>query len=640
MKKLLIILLYLSVSVCYSQEYLLPKKLLNPFLLDTNKIDECVLKTELGDDGFYIIKLIYKTKEESFKLKPLTNAVFESKMKSSIVSLLSKASNYKAKPVELVSKATVIKNEIALLFAKVASYHNSEESQPVVATIELRDSIPFYYTSNKLKQRIDKGIRKRIYEIESNKKSLAAEGKKVLLEGGTHDCSKHAAKEECSIKTALKLHEELRELNSIQSNLLSTDKIKLGTLGNVKVELSFYDGFIEKIQVHGIISTKQSDGTVKKQSINFNNTYSIGISSNGNIKDLDTYNLYSNDKINVDLLIELIKSKVSFDPFNSTENLISELKLKRSNYIVVNVGEVIRYIRKVDINANDLSPIPTLMILDKDHTNSELHKEWSSRLFEMNIFTDLYGLFEDDSPNGVVQTEINKRFNINTKRSDGWLPMKKLIEGYGFFQYFDANFQYSKIEGNKKFYIEESYPVFDSLDIQQGMENYYSPLNLFRFRNYSIGGMLNILAVENQNAKYLMHFNAGFHFGRTGIKTLEDDEDGVFVNNLEIPIELGVQLIPEKRFSFSVTDRLSWFETFDANINMKSIEDNRLSSKNRFINSINLGLKLDISESGKLFVRYIFTHELDNIDNNYSRLQFGHSFYILKNNGVKNRIKK
>jgi hypothetical protein len=157
-------------------------------------------------------------------------------------------------------------------------------------------------------------------------------------------------------------------------------------------------------------------------------------------------------------------------------------------------------------------------------------------------------------------------------------------------------------------------------------------------RNFAIGGILNLVTLENQNSKLNMYLNAGFLFGRTGLKENIDDVEGFYTNNLEIPIEYQFHILPEKRVSFSFSDRLSWFETFDSNINLKSIEDNMLTSKNKWLNSFNIDLNVDISSTGRLFLRYKLTHELDNINNNFSRLQFGYSFYLLKNNGVKKKI--
>ncbi|QXP60049.1 hypothetical protein [Olleya sp. HaHaR_3_96] len=403
----------------------------------------------------------------------------------------------------------------------------------------------------------------------------------------------------------------------------------LNTIKKVSVEISFYGGFIEKIQLQG---------TIKDIPLTFNNKYSIGISSTKNIQQLSGYRLFS-DNIFTD--IELSNLSKTDTLSNSKENQEYSNNGKR---LRINVSDIIRYVKKVDVNANDVSPVPQLLILDRNQTESKLYREETSKLFEAAVYSDFLGLFNEDNPNGIIQTEINKRFNINTKRTDvnKWFgllfPPLAISEGIGVFQFFDANFQYSKIESDSKFVVPNLFNVLDDSGAIIESVNYYSPISLLQRRNFSIGGNLNILTLENQNSKLNMYLNAGFLFGRTALKNDINDIEGFYTNNLEIPIEYIFHILPERRVSFSFSDRLSWFETFDSNINLKSIEDNLLSSKNRWLNSFNIDLNVDLSSTGRLFLRYKLTHEWDNINNNFSRFQFGYSFYLLKNNGVKTKL--
>jgi len=398
-------------------------------------------------------------------------------------------------------------------------------------------------------------------------------------------------------------------------------------LEDVSVELSFYGGFIEKIQVHG---------TINGTRIVFNNKYSMGISSTKNIRELDSYKLFSDNRFNKSEIEALTENAKQDNAYNYDKNKVS---------LIINVSDVIRYVKKVDVNANDVSPVKQLILLDENENESKLYREESSKLFEAVVYTDFLGLFEEENPNGIIQTEVNKRFNLNTKRSDvnklfGFLfPPVAISEGYGFVQYFDAGFQYTKIESSNKFVKPSQFKVLDENNQVTDSIAYYSPISLFQNRNFSIGGILNLVSLENQNAKLNMYLNAGFYFGRTGLID-NNNTDGFYTNNLEIPMEYQFHILPEKRVSFMVSDRLSWFETFDSNINLMSIENNLLTSKNRWLNSFNIDLNVDVSSNGRLFLRYKLTHELDNIDNNFSRLQFGYSFYLLKNNGVNSKIKR
>lgn len=398
---------------------------------------------------------------------------------------------------------------------------------------------------------------------------------------------------------------------------------------NPTVEISFYGGFIEKIQLQGKINGIP---------LTFNNKYSMGISSTKNIGQLDTYTLFSDDKFS--------KTEINNMFTNGVADLVESQQSESDNKsLKVNVSDIIRYVKKVDVNANDVSPVPQLLILDENQTETKLYREETSKLFEAVVYSDLLGLFEENNPNGIIQTEINKRFNLNTKRTDTKWYHKIFIlplfsEGIGTFQSFDASFQYTKIESENKFVSPTSFKVLDLNNQVLETIDYYTPIGLYRLRNFAVGGILNFVTMENQNSKLNMYLNGGFLFGRTGLKNDVDDENGFYTNNLEIPIEFQFHILPEKRVSFLLSDRLSWFDTFDSNVNVQSLENNELVSKNKWLNSFNIDLNVDISETGRLFLRYKFTHEVDKINNNYSRLQFGYSFFLLKNNGTKRAVNR
>lgn len=634
MKKILLILCFLSVSTSFGQQFTLPNSLCTKFIdVSKSKNTDIVLTTTVDKNQLYETALTYKDSTVTFKLKPLTFPNFETKLKQAIIEVIKL--NGVLKPEDSLPKSELVRNDIALVFSQIVTYQNSEEERPQVARILLKDKIKVYVKKKIKEDKIDKN------------------GKKETIE------------------------KEIEE--------------EISVLEDPNVEISFFGGFIEKIQVIGEIGSNK---------IAFNNKYSIGISSNKNIKQLAENSLFSNEyftekEINSFKNKKILNALLSnfgliektnenfnkiFNPviahvseaggFSPTDSLIrvSQVKnltgiaqakftsgkqqefeksinnlyeyinndsqynggVKKTN-VYIKADEVISYFKKVDVNANDISPVPQLVILDKNQKEAKLYREESSKLFEAVVYTDFLGVFDEENPNGIIQTEVSKQFNISSSRSDLW---PKLFEAYGWFNYFNAHFQFSKIEKNNKFLLPSVYNGIDDTNTPF-TESYYNPISLYQYRNFSIGGDLNILYLENQSAKINTTLNAGFLFGRSGIKEEVDQEVGNFLNNLEIPVEVKFNILPEKRFSFYMSDRLSWFEVFDSGINLKSIENNILVSKNRFLNTFNVGMNLDISSSGKLFLRYKLIHELDNINTNFSQLQFGYSFYLLQKNGMK-----
>ena len=237
MKKLLLVLLVLFSVFSYSQQYMLPTKLVDQYLVSGEKKD-IIIETAIDKDNFYEIKLRYNDKSSTFKLKPLTFPNFKSKFKNAIVEVI-KLNNPSSLKTSLPSDEDV-QNEIAYVFTQFVTYYNTQEEQPEVASIFLKEDIPIYY----------------------EKKKNKVEKLEIFLE-------------------------------------------------DVIVELSFFGGFIEKIQVNG---------KVNGIPMSFNNKFSIGISSTKNITELSDYIIYSNEKIDSTNMEELKKilTKNEFEKLEHT----------------------------------------------------------------------------------------------------------------------------------------------------------------------------------------------------------------------------------------------------------------------------------------------------------------------------------
>jgi hypothetical protein len=382
-------------------------------------------------------------------------------------------------------------------------------------------------------------------------------------------------------------------------------------LTDVKVELSFYEGFIEKIEV---------EGKFFNEKVRFSNLYSIGISSSQGIRDFFKHNLESFQKYTFDKS----NNKITRD-YLSTD----------ADYMQINLSNIIDYDREVDVNANDISPEPIKLILDSEQNTTKLYKEESTKLFEAIVYSDFLGVFDEENPNGIIQTEIQKRFNLNTNRKQiqGKFKLLSLLflpiiysEGYGFFEYIDVKASLSKIEENNK-YLNPG---------NLGNVSYFSPLNIFQHQSFSIGGNVNIMTLENQNKKINTFLNSGLEYGRSGLQITPDEN--LFLNTMTIPLELKMHFVPEKRYGFIASNKLIYYKIFDDNsINLQSIdkENNTLVDPENWLNRTELQFYVNTSKTGKLFVRYGFVTEFNNWDNNFSQFQFGYSFYLFQRNGKK-----
>ncbi|NQX91473.1 MAG: hypothetical protein HRT74_04975 [Flavobacteriales bacterium] len=443
---------------------------------------------------------------------------------------------------------------LSLIFAQLITFERTEENRPVVANITINEDIPVIFLE-----------------------AYNGSGKRIKRKDRT--------------------------------------KSEITKLNDAKLELTFYNGFIEKVEL---------EAEVKGKMVRFTNIYSIGISSSNGIKKFQNHNISS------------------FYTYSWDGTTLSRANLGENNsgYLLINFADIIDYDREIDINANDISPEPTKIILEQGiqaERSAELFKEESTKLFETVVYSDLFGVLDEQNPNGIVQAEIDKKFYINTDRKDITPRGRRTLgliffplmfsEGYGFFEYIELKTEFSKIEENNKFLIPSS--VTDELG---NNVTFFEPLRIIQHQSLSIGADVNLLFLENQNKKINTNLDFGLRFGRSGLRIGEDSEE--FYNTALPSLNLQFKIIPEKRYAFAASNRISYLRVYDDfDLNLKSKVDDSAQNPKSWFNTVTLNFMVNTSTTGKLFLRYRLISELENWDNNFSQLQFGYSFFLLRQNG-------
>lgn len=493
-------------------------------------------------------------KNETFSLKPLSLDLFVPKFKIHYKNLIQNSENTTFKEEEF--------NEsyISILFARLVSFERTEEQRPIVANISLKDNIPVVIT---------------YFVKDENESDGDSEIRNV-----------------CGEKTKFKKHKHVAEIN------------------NPKVELTFYNGFIEKVE----LETK-----VYGTPVRFSNLFSIGISSSKGIRKFTNHKLQS-------------FFSYTFNKVDSTIRKSRVTDCVPAEVLEINFSDIIDYDREIDINANDISPEPTKLVLDGIQKSTKLYKPESTKLFEAVVYSDFFGVFDEESPNGIIQTEVSKKFYINTKRkSRKWysyiFPPSWYSDAVGVGEYINLNARFTKIEENNKFLKSEE--VNDL--------SFFSPLRIKQHESFSIGGDVNLLSFENQNRKINTYIDLGWNYGRSGLEFSEQNQE--FLNTITGSANIAFHFIPEKRYGFIASNRISRFvilndELIERNgFSLASLDNTELSDSNDWLNSTEIEFYLNTSSTGKLFIRYTLITELDNWDNNFSQFQFGYSFFILRQNG-------
>jgi len=364
-----------------------------------------------------------------------------------------------------------------------------------------------------------------------------------------------------------------------------------GDLEVSKVQIDFQDGFIERILVSGKIGTEK---------VHFDNNFGIGFSSQKNYDLLDYVRLYD----------------------------------AAGRYIIA--GDLLDYEYTVRNQTRDFSPG------DGAHTffpgEHRLKKEESKKILEAIVFSDFAGL-NQDNPNGLIQTEVGRRINLNTNRHQvfRYLPWK----AFGTFQHITPRLLISKFEENNKNLLLHQQNVVK--DDTLTSTTYTTALELYRYQNFSAGFDVNVLLLDNPEQKFIFTANAGIRFLRTAVRdslvTLSGNDvvktkhvNDFGVNSFQSSVEERLHFLPDERYGFILSARQIYHYLADTRVQQKSFSDSNpdrvASDTNRWLNSFELLGYVNLSDRGKLFARYRITHEWKNFKNNFQQIQLGYSFYI------------
>ena len=344
-------------------------------------------------------------------------------------------------------------------------------------------------------------------------------------------------------------------------------------------QIVFEDGTIKNIIIEGT--------NPEKEKVIFSNIYSIGITTRSNVLNF---------------------GEISLHP-----------ELSHTGE-TINLSDVITYKRITDLRTNDFSPADVPLVLYPKQPQ-ELFKAPSSKLFQLNMFSDFVGLNENN-PNGLVQVEFTKRINLWTKRTDSNFR----ASGKGRFTHLLPSFEISKLEENNR-----------SIELSQfknGVQitNYLNPLQLYRYSYARISNEINIYDLQGPSVS--VHLNA---FGGIGITNVKDT---VLVNAVETPYDENVNTLmyganvkflfnPESRWSYQLSSRFTKLKPLSDSFNFASVEKNEYKEEaNNLMATWEFLLSWNAGADNQIFGRFRFNHELKYLNNNFTEFQIGYSVFL------------
>ena len=388
-----------------------------------------------------------------------------------------------------------------------------------------------------------------------------------------------------------------------------------------EIQIQFQDGFIENIKVLGKI-----DGN--NHLLKFENAYPIPFSTRRDFRKLYETHIYE----------RTIYAKVK----NNTDKIFA---------CSLRLGDLIYYNQNLDINVKDYSPENQVLnkSISQEKTTVNLYKERTSKILELKVFSDLKGI-DNDNPNGLIQFELCKKFNFWNMREE-----IRNFGNYGFFNFITPYFSMNKIENNNKRII------LPYMGIQQADTNqanvYASTLKMLQYQTFSLGVNLTAFTVDIPGLKSTINFNTGFYFGRTlfedTLRTKIDSSNFTplttnnikqfGLNTFQIVPEITLQVFPDKRYGVILSQRFINFKLLNSNVKqvrdsanytnyIKSLKGDRSKiddySAKKWLGSSEIFAFYQPSKYNKIFFRYRFNWDLDNVKTNFHQMQVGLLTYL------------
>ncbi len=369
-----------------------------------------------------------------------------------------------------------------------------------------------------------------------------------------------------------------------------------------KISIQIERGFIERIQVW-------VEDQLNRERI-YENVYAIGFSSIKNFRFFDKTRLFP--RFENDTYIYL--SDV-FDNYNN----------------------------RLDNYTRDYSPADTT-INEYEPKNGpiSLHRDEFVNLFDTKVYTDLSGL-KPNSPNGLIQIEVARRFNIKTSR----IQVGKLRSDFGFLSYYNVYGSYNKLESEQRNLPLRNENVAENGELLS--PSYATNLDFRQYENFSIGSELNAILFDWPDGKLTTFLDFGARYGHTPVvdhlRTVAGNKVNIERDTIVLSghsatwyPKIGIELFSEKRVGFVFSYQLNSTYLFSNN-NFKQIKSYaksdlvsrtvERSARQSHMLEVYLRAEPTGNRNGRFFFRgrYFIQHRDTNTF--FSQFQLGYSYNLL-----------
>lgn len=307
------------------------------------------------------------------------------------------------------------------------------------------------------------------------------------------------------------------------------------------------------------------------------------------------------------------------------------------------VGNLLKYDEDFTNLTKDYSPKDTTykfsFFKETTDTSISVVRESTSKILELNIFSDFLGI-EKANPNGLIQFELARKFNLLTHRKT--FSRKHIYTNYGWFNHITANFVLSKIEDKERRLSLSEYSQSPLI-----MRKSATTLDLFNYQFMNLGLNTSMFLVDVPMLKSTFSINLGVHFGRTAISdSLFIEDSGKLkknqlvneygVNHLQVAPEIRWQIFPDERYGLNVSNRITWLKVFSDKFTQTNNPDELAllnaseAIRRRPFNSFEILGFFKPTKLSKLFFRYRINTQFCHVSNNFHQAQVGFMSYLTR----------
>ncbi|MGV3767999.1 MAG: hypothetical protein ACO1NW_17830 [Chitinophagaceae bacterium] len=370
-----------------------------------------------------------------------------------------------------------------------------------------------------------------------------------------------------------------------------------------KVSILFERGHLERIQAW----VQNRNGGLDI----YENIYAIGFTSIDNFKKFNKMRLFVRSR-------NTVKCIYLSDVITSYDNLL-------------------------DLYTRDYSPADTV-INDFIPANGPivLYKAQSTKLFETRVFSDLQGVSEKE-PNGLIQVEIARKFNLNTNR------IQLTARGdYNLFTYINLSGAISKIEKKARYL-----PLQNEKTIQNDVitsPSYATNLDLRRYENASLQLDVNTFLIDYPDSKITAYLDLGIRYGHVPLedtvytvangvlsKSEKTDQFSGHTVTFMLP-KINIEFFSERRVGFNVVYNFNHTYALTNN-KFKQIMSYAKSDLNNILterkarnsHTAEVFLRAETSRdgNGQLFFRSRFFWQKGDANTFFSQVQLGYAYNII-----------